>query len=185
MCREHGFSEVLGWAEWVLGWAAVEQNRAESGLQKMAESITFHQSIGGTAGEPWRRGALAQAYLMMGRAGDAESELCRATEAAEQTGQHFFDAELYRIGGELALRSSSPDQAAADRHLRKAIEVARAQETRWWELRTTVNLARLLRATDRKDEAHAMLAKVYNWFTEGFDTVDLKEAKTLLDELAS
>ena len=72
---------------------------------------------------------------MMGRRGDAERELCRATEAAEQTGQHFFDAELYRIGGELALRSSSPDQAAADRHLRKAIEVARAQETRWWELR--------------------------------------------------
>jgi predicted ATPase len=185
MCREHGFSEVLGWADWVLGWATVEQNRAESGLQKMAESITFHQSIGGTPGEPWRRGVLAQAYLMMDRAADAENELCRATETAQQTGQHFFDAELNRIGGELALRSSSPDQAAADRHFRTAIEVARAQETRWWELRATVSLARLLQATDRKDEAQAMLANIYNWFTEGFDTADLKEAKALLNELAS
>jgi predicted ATPase len=185
MCREHGFSEVLGWAEWVLGWAAVEQNRAESGLQKMAESITFHQSIGGTAGEPWRRGMLAQGYLLMGRVGDAESELCRATEAAEQTGQHFFDAELNRIGGELALRSSSQDHATADRQLRKAIEIARAQETRWWELRATVTLAQLLLATGRKDEAQAMLTNIYNCFSEGFDTADLKDTIALLSELAN
>jgi tetratricopeptide (TPR) repeat protein len=185
MCREHGFSEVLGWADWVLGWAMVEQNRVEPGLQKMAESITFHQSIGGTPGEPWRRGVLAQAYIMVDRADDAKNELYRAKEAAEQTGQHFFDAELNRISGELALRSSSPNQAAADRHFRKAIEVARTQETRWWELRSSVSLARLLRATDRKNEAHATLANIYNWFTEGFDTADLKDAKALLNELAN
>jgi predicted ATPase len=184
MCREHGFSEILGWAQWVLGWAAVEQNRAESGLQTMAESIAFHQSIGGTPGEPWRRGVLAQAYLLMGRAGDAESELCRATEAAEQTGQHFFDAELCRIGGEIALRSDPPDPATAERYLRKAIEVARAQEARLWELRATVSLAHQMLATDGKEEAQAMLANIYNCFTEGFDTADLKDAKALLEELA-
>jgi predicted ATPase len=72
----------------------------------------------------------------------------------------------------------------AESCFRAALEVARAQEAKWWELRTSVSLARLLRDTDRPDEARTMLGEIYNWFTEGFDTADLKEAKALLDELA-
>jgi tetratricopeptide (TPR) repeat protein len=183
MCREHGFSEMLGWGEWVLGWA-FEQGQAEVGLVKMAETIAFHESIGGTPGTPWRRGALAEAYAIAGREAEAQGELRRATEAAERSGQHFFDAELCRISGEIALRSDSGDEMAAETHFRDAISVARRQEARWWELRATTSLARLLRDTGRLGEARAMLVDIYGWFTEGFDLPDLKEAKALLGALS-
>jgi predicted ATPase len=185
MCREHGLSEMLGWGEWVLGWAILEQGLGEQGLEKMAESIAFHESIGGTPGTPWRRGELAEGYAKNGGLNDAREELRRAVEAADQSGQHFFDAELRRIGGEIALRSDPPDKMAAERYFREAISVANLQEARWWQLRATMSLARLLRDTNRRDEARAMLAEIYNWFTEGFDTADLKDAKALLDELAT
>jgi len=76
-------------------------------------------------------------------------------------------------------------RAEAETSFRKAIEIARSQSAKWWELRATTSLARLLLDTIRQDEAHAMLAEIYNWFTEGFDTADLKDAKALLDELSA
>ena len=183
MSHEHGFSEMLGWADWVIGWAACEQNRVELGLAKMAASIAFHQSIGGTVGTPWRRGVLAEGYAKNGRLHDAQDELRGAIDAAEQTGEHFFDAELYRIGGQITLQSYPPDQLAAESNFRKAIAVAQRQQARLWELRATVSLARLLRDTNPLDQARSLLAEIYNWFTEGFDTRDLQEAKQLLNEL--
>jgi tetratricopeptide (TPR) repeat protein len=185
MGYEHGFSEMLGWAEWVLGWAMVEQHRGEQGIQKMLEAISFHESIGGMLATSWRRGVLAEGYAKNSRLEDAQNELRRAIDAADQTGGHFFDAELYRIGGEIALRSDPPDLQAAERKFRDAIAVAMEQEARLWELRTSVSLARLLRETNRRDEARTILGNVYNWFTEGFELPDLKEAKALLDELSA
>ena len=184
-CRELGFSEILGWGNWVLGWAMVEQHRGEQGIQTILEAIKLHESIGGTVASPWRRGVLAEAYAKNGRLDDARNELRRAMDAAAQTGGRFFDAELCRIGGEIALRSDPPDQATAERNFRDAIAVAKGQEARLWELRGTVSLGRLLRDTHRRDEARAMLSDIYNWFTEGFDTADLKDAKALLDELGN
>jgi predicted ATPase len=116
---------------------------------------------------------LAEGYAKNGRLDDAREELQRAVGAVDETGQHFFDAELYRIGGELALHSSPPGRTEAERYFRKAIEIARAQEARWWQLRATMNLARLLGDTNRRDEALTMLTEIYNWFTEGFDLADL------------
>jgi predicted ATPase len=120
-----------------------------------------------------------------GRVNDAREELRRAFEAAEQSGQHFFDAELNRIGGKIALRFDPRDPTAAERCFCDAIEVARAQEAKWWELRASVSLARLLRDTNRRSEARALLAPSYNWLTEGFDTVDLKDARALVDEMSA
>src|SRR5713101_250501 len=134
----------------------------------MAEAMDLHESIGGTPGTPWRRGVLAEGYSKNGRLDDAGKELRRAVEAAEQTGQHFFDAELCRISGEIALRSDPRDQMAAERYFLSAISVAKRQEARSWELRATTSLARLLRDTNRRDEALSMLAEIYDWFTEGF-----------------
>ncbi len=88
---------------------------------------------------------------------------------------------MLRIKGELLLTCDSP--AEAEDCFRRALEVARAQEAKWWELRATTSLARLLRDTNRRDEARAMLAEIYDWFAEGFDLPDLKDAKALLDEL--
>jgi len=90
---------------------------------------------------------------------------------------------MLRLRGEVLLMHDHSATAAAENSFRSALEIAQAQEARWWELRTSVSLARLLRETGRRDEARSMLAKIYNWFTEGFDLPDLKEAKALLEEL--
>jgi predicted ATPase len=149
----------------------------------MADSIKVHESIGGTPGAPWRRGTLAEEYARVGRIDHAREELRRATEAADRTGQHFFDAELWRMGGDIALRSDPQDLAAAEKSYRAAISIANRQGAKWWDLRATTSLARLLRDTNRRDEGCAMLSEIYGWFTEGFDTADLKDAKALLEEL--
>jgi predicted ATPase len=120
------------------------------------------------------------------RHGDLEEGLAVASEAlahAHSTGERYCASELNRLNGELLLRLGPSRQSAAESAFRTAIEVARAQQARWWELRATVSLARLLRDTGRRDEGRAMLAEIYGWFTEGFDTPDLKDAKALLDEL--
>jgi predicted ATPase len=95
-----------------------------------------------------------------------------------------FEAELYRVKGELILARLSPDHEEAEACFRKALEVARSQSAKFFELRAANRLARLWQGQGRKDEARELLAPVYGWFTEGFDTLDLKEAKALLDELA-
>ena len=91
---------------------------------------------------------------------------------------------MHRIGGEIALKSLAPDPKKAEAYFDRALAVARQQQAKSWELRTTMSMARLWRDQGRQDEARELLAPVYGWFTEGFETRDLKEAKTLLDELA-
>jgi predicted ATPase len=99
-----------------------------------------------------------------------------------QTDQRMQEAEVYRLKGELSLKARGNEQEA-EACLRRAVEIARHQSAKWWELRATVSLARLLDKQGRRDEARAILAEIYGWFTEGFDTADLKDAKALLDEL--
>jgi predicted ATPase len=102
-------------------------------------------------------------------------------ELTQRTGSRSYEAELRRLKGELLLIGETGDAAQC---FRDAIEVARRQSAKSWELRATTSLARLLRDTGRRDEARTMLAEIYNWFTEGFDTLDLKDAKALLGELS-
>jgi len=101
----------------------------------------------------------------------------------EQTGEQVDYAETLRLKGELLLMRDGAARTEAEHCFRSALEVAHAQEAKWWELRTSVSLARLLRGTDRRDEGRAMLGEIYNWFTEGFELPELKEARALLDEL--
>jgi predicted ATPase len=99
------------------------------------------------------------------------------------TGDHEHHAETLRLKSEVLLMQNPTATDEAEAYLRAALEVARAQEARWWELGTSVSVARLLRDTSRRDEARTLLGEIYNWFTEGFDLPDLKEAKALLEEL--
>jgi predicted ATPase len=99
--------------------------------------------------------------------------------------EKWCEAEVHRIAGEIALKSPAPDTEKAEKYFDRALAVARQQQTKSWELRAAMSLARLWRGQGRRDEAHGLLAPVYGWFTEGFDTLDLKDAKALLDELAS
>ncbi len=103
----------------------------------------------------------------------------------ETTKERWFEAEVNRIAGEIALKSSEPDAAKAQEYFERALAVARAQQAKSWELRAAMSLARLWRDQGKPQQARELLAPVYGWFTEGFDTRDLKEAKALLEELAS
>ena len=125
---------------------------------------------------------LAKAYEIAGQIEEGLTQLDDALQIVERTGERWLDAELYRQKGQLLLRQGHSE--AAEELYRKALSIAREQEAKLWELRTAVSLARLRRDQGRRAEARDLLAPVYNWFTEGFDTPDLKETKALLDELA-
>src|SRR5215471_17163343 len=123
---------------------------------------------------------LVRAYGMCGYVDKAFAALAEATALVENTGERVYEAELYRLKGELTLKrpdSTNSEVEEAEKHFRQAIEVARRQSAKSWELRATTSLARLLASQGRREEARSMLVEVYNWFTEGFDTLDLKVAK--------
>jgi predicted ATPase len=101
------------------------------------------------------------------------------------TKQHFFEADTFRTAGEIALMSPEPEAAKAEAYFERAFAVAREQQAKSWELRAAMSMARLWRDQGKRDEARELLAPVYGWFTEGFDTLDLKAAQALLDDLAS
>ena len=123
---------------------------------------------------------LAQACASLGRIDEPLTVIDETFPFAESE-EHYYEAELHRLRGELLLMRTEPDREGAEQCFRKAIEIARRQNAKSWELRATTSLARLLRDTNRRDEARQMLAGIYNWFTEGFDTADLKEAKARME----
>ena len=128
---------------------------------------------------------IASALGKSGKLGEALQEIDGSLAAIERTGERFYEAEVYRVKGELLLAQDSSIASQAERSFRTAIEISRKQHAKSWELKATTSLARLLSDTSRRDEARAMLAEIYNWFTEGFDTADLKDAKALLEELGA
>jgi predicted ATPase len=125
---------------------------------------------------------LAESHLMAREDEKGLASIAEALRGIETSGQRMHEAELWRLRGEL-LGLHRDAGAEAERSFHHALKVAQTQQARSWELRATTSLARLLRDTSRRDEARTRLAEIYNWFTEGFDTADLKEAKVLLDEL--
>jgi len=127
-------------------------------------------------------GLLARGCAIAGQVGEALALIEDALQIAERTGERWFAAELCRHKGQLRLRQK--DSGAAETLFRQALTIGKEQEAKLWELRAGVSLARLHRDQGRRSEAHDVLASVYSWFTEGFDTRDLKDAKALLDELS-
>ena len=127
---------------------------------------------------------LARAHADLGRFDDAWRWIDEALDSGGNVRESWCEAEVHRMAGEIALLSPERDAAKAQAHFERALEIARAQQARSWELRAATSLARLWRDQGRRAEARDLLAPVYGWFTEGFDTLDLKEAKALLDQLA-
>ena len=128
---------------------------------------------------------LAKAYAELGQFDDAWRSIGEAMVAIETTKERWCEAEVNRIAGEIALMSPEPDAAKAEAYFERALAVARQQQAKSWELRAAMSLARLWRDQGKVQQARELLAPVYGWFTEGFDTRDLKEAKALLEELAA
>ena len=125
---------------------------------------------------------LARAYIALGNFEDAQRSVCEAMTTIEKTKERWCEAEVYRTAGEIMLLAR--DAATAETYFDHALTVARAQQAKSWELRTAMSMARLWRDQGKPQQARDLLAPVYGWFTEGFNTRDLKEAKTLLYALA-
>jgi predicted ATPase len=128
---------------------------------------------------------LARAYASLDRLDDAWRSIDEAVVAIETTKDKWWEAEVHRFAGEIALKSPEPDAAKAEAYFERALAVARQQQAKSWELRAAMSMARLWRDQGKVQQARELLAPVYGWFTEGFDTLDLKEANALLDALAS
>jgi predicted ATPase len=133
---------------------------------------------------PWRLSYLGRAYAELGQFDDAWRCVGEAMTTVETTKERWCEAEVHRTAGEIALLAREPDAAKAEAYLERALAIARSQQAKSWELRAAMSMARLWRDQDKRQQAHDLLAPIYGWFTEGFDTLDLKEAKALLDELA-
>ena len=149
----------------------------------MSEAIEELPAVGSSMMSRWRLALLAEAQTELGTYEVAEATMVRALREKEQISEPWCEPEVHRVVAEVILRKPGGDLGVAEKRLRHAIEISRKQKAKWWELRATRSLAKLLRETGRRDEARTMLAEIYGWFTEGFDTADLKEAKALLEEL--
>ena len=128
---------------------------------------------------------LARAYAELGQFDDASRCIGEAIVAVETTNENWYEADIHRIAGEIALKSPEPDAAKAEAYFERALAVARQQQAKSWELRAAMSMARLWRDEGKVRQARELLAPVYGWFTEGFETRDLKEAKALLEEWAA
>jgi predicted ATPase len=151
----------------------------------IASALTAFRSTGSTGFLPFYMCYLAKAYAQLGKLDDALHTIGEVTTAVETNKERWCEPEVYRTAGEIALRSPEPDAAKAEAYFDRALAVARAQQAKSWELRAAMSMARLWRDQGKRDEARDLLAPVYGWFTEGFETLDLKEAKALLEEFAA
>jgi predicted ATPase len=159
--------------------------KCSDAVHQITSGIAAFRSKGMTFVLPTWLSYLAKAHADLHQFDDAWRCTGEAISTIEATKERWFEAETYRIAGEIAARSPEPDAANAEGYLQRALAVARQQQAKSWELRAAMSLARLWRSQDKMQQARELLAPVYGWFTEGFDTRDLKEAKALLEELAS
>jgi predicted ATPase len=165
------------------GWALVKKGYPEKGLARLRAAMDADPATGTRLANSYWLALLAEACLETGRIEEGLSSVHEALAVVEQTEARNHEAELNRLEGELLLVSKEPDETRAEASFRNVVAIARAQQAKSWELRASASLARLLARQGRREEARDLLAPIYGWFTEGFDTADLKEAKGLRDEL--
>ena len=159
-------------------------NKVADAVQMITSGIAALRLTGNTIGVPHDLSDLSKAYAQLGQFDDAWRCIGEAMTAVERTKERWYEAEVHRAAGDIALMSPEPDAAKAEAHFEHALAVARKQQAKSWELRAATSMARLWRDQGKRQQARELLAPVYGWFTEGFDTLDLKEARGLLDELA-
>ena len=180
VATEHSYPHWRGEGTAFRGWVNVKNGAVAEGISLLRDGIAAYRATGAELYIPHHLALLARACDIAGQFDDAMSSLDDALQIVERTGERWFAAELYRHKGELQLRQGCFE--AAEEQYRQALSIARKQGARLWELRAAVSLARLRRDHGRHSAARELLAPVYGWFTEGFDTSDLKEARALLAE---
>jgi predicted ATPase len=183
VASEHGFALWAAAGRILQGWADAQRGEATTGIARIRDGMAASEATGTRLSKPLFLTLLAEALAVAGKIEEALAALDDALAKAAASYVRGWDAEIHRLRGELTARLPYPDSAKAEDSLRTALAIAREQGTRGYELRAAVSFARLHRDQGRRAEARDLLAPIYGWFTEGFDTADLKEAKALLDEL--
>ena len=168
-----------------VGWATAADGQTESGIALLREGLVAFRATGAEIGRPYWLSLLAEACINGDRLDEAQIVLTEALAAADNNENRGNESETCRLRGELLLRQNDTDAAEAQTCFEQALAVSRKQRAKSLELRATMSLVKLLDRQGRHDQAHTMLADIYNWFTEGFDTADLKDAKALLDDLGT
>ena len=184
LANEHIFPFLAAHATALRGWALVQQGRSEEGIDAVRQGIDADRRTGANLEDSHWLALLAEACGKTGKIAEGLRAIAEALDHVAKTGAVYYEAELHRLDGELRLACDPAATPTAEACFRRAIEIARAQQAKSWELRSATSLARLWRDQGRRTQARDLLAPVYGWFTEGFDTLDLKEAKALLEELA-
>jgi predicted ATPase len=177
--NEQGFPLWCALGTIFCGWVKVKEGDVAEGISLLRSGSAAYRATGAELYMPYHIALLAAAYEIAGQVEEASTQLDEALQVVDRTGERWFAAELYRHKGQLLLGQGQEE--AAETLYRKALGIARDQEAKLWELRAASSLARLRRDQGRRADARDLLAPVYGWFTEGFDTPDLKEAKALLD----
>jgi class 3 adenylate cyclase/tetratricopeptide (TPR) repeat protein len=184
LAEENHFAEWLPWGQFIHGRALFELGQVAKGIAEMEIGIAGCQRLGNVPRLQYLIAQHAEATAKNGRVEQAIATINEALAQVERTGEQVDYAEMLRLKGEVLLMRDRSATAEPEHCFRRALEVARVQEAKWWELRTSVSLARLLRDTNRRDEARIRVGEICNGFTEGFNLPDLEEAKALLDELS-
>jgi predicted ATPase len=195
LAKEHGLTQVWAWAIPFRGWAQAQLGRTTEGLRDIREGLAAHDSIGSKMSRPHYLALLAEALAKNGQVSEGLNALAEGLVASRHTRERYYEAELYRLQGELlllipdrmdtsGLSGTDGSQGSAEESFRKAIQTAHSQGAKSWELRALVSLGRLHLKRGAKKEARDLLADVCDWFNEGFDTLDMKEAKELLRQLS-
>ena len=181
--EEHGLPYYAAVAILMRGWALAMQDQADEGIALIRQGLASYLAIGTKQQHGYFLALLAEALSRCGRDKDALNALEEAIEVAKQTNEPFYEAELYRLRGDTLAKMGLASQSRVESDLQRALEIARQQQARSFELRAAMSLARLWQHQGKLNEGRTLLEEIYGWFTEGFDTADLKDARALLDAL--
>jgi predicted ATPase len=184
LSTEHGLSAQLALGTILSGAALTGIGRYEEAISVIQEGMTATRATGTELGRPYYLCVLAEALLQANRPDEGLSAVIEAQAIAEKCEDRNYETEIHRLKGELLMKQNTTNANEAGQCFERAIEMARSRSAKSLELRATTSLARLLVLHGRGEEARARLAEIYDWFTEGFDTPDLKDAKALLEELS-
>jgi predicted ATPase len=184
LATEQGFPQWVAAGTSLHGWALAMQGQGAAGMAQIRQGIAADRAIGIAAFVPYMCTLLADVAAHLGHPEDGLQALAEAHTLVEQHEERFWEAEIYRLRGVLLLQQPETPQAEVEAWLQRALNVARRQEAKALELRAAMSLSRLWQQQGKQAAARELLAPIYGWFTEGFDTADLQEAKALLETLS-
>jgi predicted ATPase len=184
MAEKDGFPVFVSYAGIVKGWALAQLSQAEEGVAQIRGGLTLAAATGSGLWRTYNLAQLAEACGKAGRIDEGLDAIAEAWDLTQQNGERWWEAEIHRLRGDLLFKQKGSNPEEAQTSIEQAIEVACRKGAKSLQLRATGSLARLMAEQGRRDEARTMLSKIYGWFTEGFDTADLKDAKALLEELS-